>query len=96
MIEEEELAREIEEMKEKELKSGKEIKIVSKEELREQVKFMDINKLKLNPTNLYIFSDYVENLKQVEGTENEAETRSSMIKQIREYKEAQNTYTAIT
>ena len=43
MIEEEELAKEIEEMKEKELKSGKEIKVVSKEELREQVKFMDIN-----------------------------------------------------
>ena len=96
MIEEEELAKEIEEMKEKELKSGKEIKVVSKEELREQVKFMDINQLKLNPTNLYIFRDYIENLHQVGGTENEAETRKSMIKQIREYKEAQHSYTEIT
>ena len=95
MIEEEQLAKEIEEMKEKELKSGKEIKIVSKAELREQVKFMDVNQLKLNPTNLYIFQDYIENLnhKAGKGTENEAETRKKILKITHDYKDAQISYT---
>ena len=82
-------------MKEKELKSGKEIKIVSKAELREQVKFMDVNQLKLNPTNLYIFQDYIENLnhKAGKGTENEAETRKKILKITHDYKDAQISYT---
>ena len=57
---------------------------------------MDISQLKLNPTNLYIFQDYIENLNPKAGTENEARTREEILKQIHEYKNAQNSYTEIT
>ena len=71
MLEVEKQAREYEEMKAKEargINSGRKIvKIKSKEELKEQVKFMDVNQLKLNPTNLYIFQDYCENLNSAKG-----------------------------